>query len=388
MTIFYYLINILLLFHGINALINKNYYLSNQILNKLTINTIKTYSSSLTNDIIAPTYADNSVWSFIDDVYLITTYPSNSNRFEYTKQELISVNLWDRVNVRTFKPDDEDRVRGCYTSHIAVLKEIQLKYNNKPNYKILILEDNLELTNNGKDIQLLNQLAGFFQTNSETSLQWDVFHLAYMMYVPGLSLNLMSNNDDYKQYEWSNNVVNMISDGSASVGTSSYLISKSGVDSILKQHELDGYKEAIPNIMARLFPNSRYASYPMIFHRAGKIGSLVNPQLDDFRKVMFNPIMYSTWEKLMVSTGLQNNQLFPSIVISLFTLLSIILYNVIIQSNSINNDINSNSILLDLVKNLSQIVVIVPLLIALWGASLFKSGNRGAGFAASAQKKD
>ena len=38
-----------------------------------------------------------------------------------------------------------------------------------------------------------------------------------------------------------------------------------------------------------------------VFHRAAKIGSLVNPQLDDFRKIMFNPMMYTTWVRTCLS---------------------------------------------------------------------------------------
>jgi hypothetical protein len=55
----------------------------------------------------------------------------------------------------------------------------------------------------------------------------------------------------------------------ASVGTSSYIISKSGVDRLLAYHDANGYQEAIPNVMAKLYSSSRYAAYPMIFHRAG-----------------------------------------------------------------------------------------------------------------------
>jgi hypothetical protein len=65
----------------------------------------------------------------------------------------------------------------------------------------------------------------------------------------------------------------------------------------------------------------------MVFHRAAKIGSLVNPQLDDFRRIMFNPAMYTTWERLMVGTGLQNNQLFPGLLGSLVIASLVGLYN-------------------------------------------------------------
>ena len=109
-----------------------------------------------------------------------------------------------------------------------------------------------------------------------------------MMYVPGLSLAKLPR---------SNDIVRMYSDAGSSVGTSAYIISQTGIKSVLSKHREQGYTEAIPNIMAQLFPDSRYAAYPMMFHRAGKLGSLVNPQLDTFRKIVFNPLVYSTWER-------------------------------------------------------------------------------------------
>lgn len=287
------------------------------------------------------------------------------------------MNLIDRVNIRVFEADPIDRVKGCYTSHIKVLQEIQSKYQQKKNYKVLILEDNLEITNAGRQsLSILQQIASFTNQNS-----FDVFYLAYMMYVPGLSLNLLSKqstividpNDEY--HEYSNNIVQLIANNESSVGTSSYIISKTGIDAILQKHSLEGYTQAIPNIMADLFPMTRYACYPMIFHRAGSIGSLVNPQLDDFRKVMFHPIIYSTWEKLMVSSGLQTNQLFPFILISLIFLMisSIGLATLSITSNELHEK--------NIFTNIFQFILLIPLGIGLWGASLFQTGNKGRGFA-------
>lgn len=62
----------------------------------------------------------------------------------------------------------------------------------------------------------------------------------------------------------------MIATKSASVGTSAYVVSKSGVKKLLDRHKRLGFTEAIPNIMAELFPDTRFAAYPMVFHRAGK----------------------------------------------------------------------------------------------------------------------
>jgi hypothetical protein len=51
-------------------------------------------------------------WDFADDIYLITTTEKGSQRLERTKEQLEKVNMLDKVKIRTFKPDDEDRVRG------------------------------------------------------------------------------------------------------------------------------------------------------------------------------------------------------------------------------------------------------------------------------------
>ena len=60
------------------------------------------------SDAIIPTER----WDFADDIYLITTTEKGSQRFERTKEQLEKVNMMDKVKIRTFKPDDEDRVRG------------------------------------------------------------------------------------------------------------------------------------------------------------------------------------------------------------------------------------------------------------------------------------
>ena len=62
----------------------------------------------------------------------------------------------------------------------------------------------------------------------------------------------------------------MFTEKSASIGTSAYIISPDGVQQMLNYHKANGYQEAIPNIMAELFPSSRFTVYPMLFHRAGK----------------------------------------------------------------------------------------------------------------------
>ena len=75
-----------------------------------------------------------------------------NERLQRTKSELEKANLWKRVKVRSFQTDDEDRVRGCYSSHIAVLTEIQSSFRGRSNYSVLVLEDNLEVTQGMSDL--------------------------------------------------------------------------------------------------------------------------------------------------------------------------------------------------------------------------------------------
>jgi len=105
------------------------------------------------------------------------------------------------------------------------------------------------------------------------------------------------------------------------LGTTAYIISRSGIDSLLAEHRAKGYvdpdRDAIPNLMARLFPTTRYAAFPMPLHRAAKVKSLVNGQLDSLRALIFQPQVYTQWERLLVSTGLSTNILFPALCLCL-----------------------------------------------------------------------
>ena len=128
-------------------------------------------------------------WNSFDAVYLITTTVSDPMRLDRTKAELESVNLWQKVRVRTFEPDDQDRVRGCYTSHMKILDEAQKTFRSKDNYKVLVLEDNLEKTR-----RINPKVVKSVQDFMSDEPAWELFHLAYMMYVPGMSLSKISNN--------------------------------------------------------------------------------------------------------------------------------------------------------------------------------------------------
>lgn len=125
----------------------------------------------------------------------------------------------------------------------------------------------------------------------------------------------------------------------------------------------------------------------------GKVQSLVNPQLDEFRRVMFNPVMYTLWERLMVTTGWRNNELFPLLTLSLLVALINSLVN--LSQRLVSGDPWQRNVVellsqgdpVEIAKNLFQaIVIFFPLFIALWGASLFQPGNTGKGFAKVSDK--
>lgn len=84
----------------------------------------------------------------------------------------------------------------------------------------------------------------------------------------------------------------------------------------------------------------------------------------------------------MVGTGLQNNELFPTITLTLLIASIAAVYNAFTGSPS-EGDILFFAVPVGAVSKLSQLVLLLPLLVALWGASLFKPGNTGAGFATS-----
>jgi hypothetical protein len=240
------------------------------------------------------------------------------------------------------------------------MQEIQQRHQSKNDYRCIVVEDNLEVTQRCST-DVIDAVAHF--VSAPINQGWEVFHLAYMMYVPGLSLHKIGGS-----------VVQMQANAQSSVGTSAYIISKSGVEKFLSNHAQKGYTEAVPNIMAELFPTTRYAAYPMPLHRAAKIGSLVNPQMNDFRKVMFNPVLYGAWERLMVATGLQNNQLFPGMLATL------LLTAASLVANAVSTPLPSDG---GLSVNPASVLIAFPLFVALWGATLF---GTNAGFTKEAQE--
>ena len=75
------------------------------------------------------------------------------------------------------------------------------------------------------------------------------------MYVPNLSLTKVTSEQ---------HIVRMITAPGSAVGTTAYIISNSGVQKMLQDYRENGYTDAVPNVMSSLFPNTRFAAYPMV----------------------------------------------------------------------------------------------------------------------------
>jgi len=167
---------------------------------------------------------------------------------------------------------------------------------------ILVLEDNLDTS--GSFAQ--STLDALFAFTSMPDISWDVIHLSYIPYVPNL---LVSKTSD-------SSIVKLSTGVGSALGTTAYIINENGMKSLIREDEKRGYYAAIPNVMALKFPDSRYAPYPVPFLRAAKVPSLVNPQLDDLRSILFQPGVVSSVQLLLTQTGLSsNNLLFATIVL-------------------------------------------------------------------------
>merc|ERR1719310_2533655 len=87
-------------------------------------------------------------WSFLDAAFMITCPNDDGSnpRCDRALGLLDQVGLRQCTEVLEFQKDDEDRIRGCYTSHIAVLQEAQKRLRDVDDYNVLVLEDNIEIS--------------------------------------------------------------------------------------------------------------------------------------------------------------------------------------------------------------------------------------------------
>ncbi|KAG7367952.1 hypothetical protein IV203_030695 [Nitzschia inconspicua] len=324
--------------------------LSSSFLSATTAATTTATTTTTTSDIAN----DKSValdWSFLDGVYLIHCPNGNAaaQRLSSTETILNNVNLLDKTILKEFQTDDENRIRGCYTSHLSVYRDIlrdidnNQKNNNRPIFdfrlpfsgsnfllfndrtdqrnnrlgsadkKVLILEDNLALNgsggcDNGNSIisqKAINSIATFVESNSS----WDVMHLAYIPYVPDLQISRTDNKD----------IVKLSTGTGSALGTTAYIINTQAMQRLVQEDDENGFQLPIPDVMAKLFGESRYASNPTLFVRAPSTKSLVNPQLDDLREILFQPVVTAFAQRLLVWTGLSTNALLPIVVAALLT---------------------------------------------------------------------
>mmetsp|Transcript_17143 Transcript_17143/g.32449 ORF Transcript_17143/g.32449 Transcript_17143/m.32449 type:complete len:437 (+) Transcript_17143:187-1497(+) len=277
-------------------------------------------------------------WSFVDKTYLITCPNADpgSVRLNKAKQILQSVGLLDRVEIKEFQTDDEDRIRGCYTSHISVMKDA-LQYiksldsnqnqsqkgddwfgslfsliggnvskipsntdrqsltEGKKTKSILVLEDNLEFSGN-LEYGTLQAVAEYITNNEKGA---DMIHLSYIPYVPNLIVKQTENE----------RIVSLTTGQSSALGTTAYVITEEAMEKIIQEDAKYGFRAPIPDIMAEQFPDSRYSAYPTPFLRAPKTKSLVNPQLDSLREILFQPAVVSQVQNVLAMTGLSTNSL-------------------------------------------------------------------------------
>ena len=270
-------------------------------------------------------------WSFLDGVYLITcpNADPDGERITKTKEILENIGLSDKLEVKCFDTDDENRIRGCYTSHIQTLSAIlsdadkssssttipfqsflaplfpndQLdQLSDKKDLRVLVLEDNLAVSS-GLQQSGVDAVAKFCARDDN---YWDMVHLSYIPYVPDLRVTKTD----------MNKIVKLSCGVGSALGTTAYIINRRGIEQILEEDKRSGgFYAPIPDVMAKLFPETRYASDPTIFVRAPNTKSLVNPQLDDLRQLLFQPSVAALAQRLLVFTGLSTNQLLPVVIL-------------------------------------------------------------------------
>mmetsp|Transcript_19206 Transcript_19206/g.47819 ORF Transcript_19206/g.47819 Transcript_19206/m.47819 type:complete len:409 (-) Transcript_19206:54-1280(-) len=269
-------------------------------------------------------------WSFLDSVYLIhcPNGDTDGTRIKSTKSILDDINLLESVTIKEFETDDEDRVRGCYTSHVSVFRDA-LATNSKTSRtnsgfnffeifqekgnvsngngdaNVLIFEDNVNLSNKVLVQETIDAISNFVQNNEK---DWDVIHLAYIPYVPDLKVS-KTNNDKIVKLSTSNQ--------QSALGTTAYIINSKAMKRIVEEDDKNGYKVSIPDAMADLFGESRYALNPTVFVRAPATKSLVNPQLDDLRTILFRPTVVALVQQILVVTGLSTTVLLPIVILLL-----------------------------------------------------------------------
>ena len=159
----------------------------------------------------------------------------------------------------------------------------------------MVLEDNLEFS--GKlDTKIFTSISNYLENDKGA----DMIHLSYIPYVPNLTV---SRSDD-------DNIVGLATGQSSALGTTAYVITEKAMNTLIQEDNRNGFRAPIPDVMAEQFPQSRYATFPTPFLRAPKTKSLVNPQLDDLRELLFLPAVVGQFQNVLAITGLSTNTIF------------------------------------------------------------------------------
>ncbi|CAE7287718.1 adt-1 [Symbiodinium sp. CCMP2456] len=212
--------------------------------------------------------------------------------------------------VRLFKRDVADGARGCYFSHLAVYEEVTSE--GMP--WAVIFEDNV-LVLSASDLKTM--LDTLDEWASATS--WKILHLSLVHSAASLKLRKEAQKDapnlgvppgvvrvERTAPDWYGPVKIERAPG---LGTTAYVISSEAAKDVLKRHAETGYRQPIDDLLAELFGASgTFAAYPAPVHR-GRVVSLINPDQELFRAVMYDPRVFKNVEWTLVQTGLSSSQL-------------------------------------------------------------------------------
>lgn len=241
--------------------------------------------------------------------FLISTSCSEQRRFD----ALATLSKVCTPQVRIFERD-ENGARGCYFSHLSIYREALQK--DLP--WALILEDNLILTQPVE--QVCELIAGMVQWASNSS-NWSVLHLSLVHSAASLRLRPVEIQGEVSAAsvvkvertapDWYGPVSIERAPG---LGTTAYIISDRAMQQMLDLDSSDSSDSSdsdfrpIDDLLAERFAGSTYATFPAPLHR-GQTASLINPDQQLFRSVMYDERIFKAIESALVWTGLSSSQL-------------------------------------------------------------------------------
>lgn len=245
--------------------------------------------------------------NFSDFAFLITTSCASTRRHN----ALAALSEVCEPQVRIFERD-ENGARGCYFSHLSIYKEALEK-------KLpwaLILEDNLILAQNpasstGVGESILGIVDRMSQSKNKEISDWSVLHLSLVHSAASLRLKPVDGTKTILKVErtapdWYGPVNIMRAPG---LGTTAYIITRKGMQEMLRLDQgFESFERPIDDLLAERFAESTFAMFPAPLHR-GQTASLINPDQQLFRSIMYDERVFRNIESALVSTGLSSSQL-------------------------------------------------------------------------------